>query len=310
MRILIFDPLRAVLSWWVVAIHIAWLCGANVIGLGEIPVGGFIFISGLVITLLLSRGQETYGLFIARRALRLWPVFICCLGLTLLLRAICWPDLPQTHALAQTEHQFFMWHLGAHLSLLHGVVPDIFLPHAAQSLLPPAWSVSLEWQLYLIAPPLVWLVTRHRRWAYVLFGCSFIVFWSPLAWRLFKYWDEMGGFAPQKFYLFLGGALAARYAPTLARIKLPALSAPLSWLGAISYPTYLVHYPILVALVGLVPSREPWARACLLSFVGGPLIVLASAILHSCVERPWIALGKGFRVDARVLPVLNTAEKL
>jgi len=35
--------------------------------------------------------------------------------------------------------------------MLHGVVPDSILPHAAVALLVPAWSLSLEFQYYLVA---------------------------------------------------------------------------------------------------------------------------------------------------------------
>jgi len=40
----------------------------------------------------------------------------------------------------------------AHLTMLHGAVPDQILPGSSITYLPPAWSISVEWQFYLVAP--------------------------------------------------------------------------------------------------------------------------------------------------------------
>jgi peptidoglycan/LPS O-acetylase OafA/YrhL len=36
--------------------------------------------------------------------------------------------------------------------MLHGAVPDVLVRNAPSAFLIPAWSVSLEWQFYLVAP--------------------------------------------------------------------------------------------------------------------------------------------------------------
>jgi peptidoglycan/LPS O-acetylase OafA/YrhL len=138
MRIACFDPLRALLAWWVVGIHVLWLSGFGVGGAGDWPVGGFIVMSGLCIRLLLEGHQETYRLFILRRACRLFPVYLVALGCALLVWLFV--PLPSIYepALLSSERHFFLFHLLAHLSLLHGIVPQIWLPHASSALLAPA----------------------------------------------------------------------------------------------------------------------------------------------------------------------------
>ena len=41
------------------------------------------------------------------------------------------------------------------LLLLQGVIPDQLFSHAGDAFLAPAWSLTLEWQFYLIAPLII-----------------------------------------------------------------------------------------------------------------------------------------------------------
>jgi peptidoglycan/LPS O-acetylase OafA/YrhL len=57
--------------------------------------------------------------------------------------------------------------------MLHGVVPNSILPHAAIALLVPAWSLSLEFQYYLVAPLFDFINRRFGAagWFLLIAGC-------------------------------------------------------------------------------------------------------------------------------------------
>ena len=134
---------------------------------GEDAVAVFMIISGFVIAHLLTTSREAYVPYIVRRFFRLYPAFVLCslLGYFLiepwaqLTAASPWSnvkgwtayaDAIQGIAASQREH--LAAHLIAHATMLHGMIPREVLPYAARTLLPAAWSISLEWQFYLVAP--------------------------------------------------------------------------------------------------------------------------------------------------------------
>lgn len=65
-------------------------------------------------------------------------------------------------------------------------------------------------------------------------------------------------------------------------------AAPLVGLGAISYSLYLVHVPVLLTLLHLMPSAPAWVA----SVVAPAVSVAAAALLYWLVERPSIRLGR------------------
>ena len=184
------DGLRGWLAWTVVLDHVVFFSGFGLRWVtrdaaqaaGTTAVMIFVILSGFVITHLLLEKHEPYGLYLARRALRIFPVYLLALlagvGTTFLtFRAFLTPDggvdpvamaslaYPEPDVLrydhAALHSGAYFWHLGLHLTLLHGVVSQAALPHAQLMFLSPAWSLSLEWQFYLIAPLAVWAARRQ-----------------------------------------------------------------------------------------------------------------------------------------------------
>jgi peptidoglycan/LPS O-acetylase OafA/YrhL len=220
------DGLRALLSWWVVICHTLQQAGylesnlgrgLRILVHGDYAVDVFIILSGFVIHKLWHDAREPYRIFIARRFLRLWPAFAVCLLGSLAVRPcvaaiICHAPLGEPVTAAehlarlqqnwQNEQGHFAAHLLAHLPMLHGAIPETLLPGSSIAFLGPAWSISLEWQFYLIAPLLFVLLQRGRGIAWLIFAVL-----AGLGWMLrytppMNAWFPMEAFLPQKLLLF------------------------------------------------------------------------------------------------------------
>lgn len=153
----------------------------------------FIMLSGFVITALLSRGGEHYWRYILRRWFRLWPAFVVALALGSLLLSFTEHVLRETLPAMMREErlrmvvdaqQHFWLHLVAHLTLLHGLAPEAlsrFMPYA---IVGQGWSISLEWQFYLLAPLFYACLTR-RGWGYT-FAMAILVVGLVLSGQAFS----------------------------------------------------------------------------------------------------------------------------
>lgn len=164
-----FDGLRGLLALWVFATHVLELGpypAASRFVHANLAVDVFIILSGFVIFHLLS-AREDYRTFITRRWFRLFPVFAVCFLAALALYAWLAIDDEVAFGLAHTKK--LMPYLIAHATMLHGAVPEQLLTHSARAILVPAWSISVEWQFYLVAPMLFALAFRPNRKLVLLF---------------------------------------------------------------------------------------------------------------------------------------------
>ena len=217
------DGLRALLAWWVVFYHAHGVTFSNAfliergpfafLSHGSLAVDVFMILSGFVIWLLLDRERESYGVFVLRRFLRLFPIYAVCLAVMIPLQPLFIANL-RAHA-ATIEPELFermlfaaeqpLRDLGAqlawHVPMLHGMVPETWLHNAAGAFLTPAWSISLEWQFYLIAP-LAFALTRRGAWGMAAWGAITVV-----AFATRRLWPPFGfdAFLPLRLHLFTVG---------------------------------------------------------------------------------------------------------
>jgi peptidoglycan/LPS O-acetylase OafA/YrhL len=366
------DGLRGILALWVALAHIFCWCGLAFLppflphGLGVLAgefwvefsfsagaVDTFIILSGFAISYLLHTREQTYGQFMIGRFFRIVPVYLVCLlagWATIqimpgLIAGLNWRDteffvlyVKPVLAAAQAHP---VAHLLAHLSLLFGVIPNNILPHAPFTLLAPAWSISLEWQYYLLAPFLAWFAARPIGLlvlGLVSFGdVVYAHFWGgaflpeklPLfligigSYHLYVNADKFKPFRlrPQVFAGLLAAALMVQwhwlalviwvivFGGVLADAGNPAerlllkprrilLHPLMQFVGKISYPLYLVHWPVIIGLMAALmawqPGLSPGTALATMLVAGVPIILFAAWLLHRWVEKPLMQFGKKF----------------
>jgi peptidoglycan/LPS O-acetylase OafA/YrhL len=351
------EGLRGVLALWVLFSHTVTAAGLGedwrgpfrVLYVGTHAVDAFIIVSGFVIFFLLDTARERAWVFLLRRALRLYPVYLVCLLaaaalLPMQLRVYGEAPFPHPHtsylvAIMEASIAQLPLHLAAHLGMVHSAIPPSLLPHANYAILHPGWSLSLEWQFYLLAPLLLSMLLRGGAAALTVMGgaCAahfllagpqgFLPRHVPefaLGIACYMVWRRRPSLS---WPLLLPAGTALAYLTThdpavvvWTAVFLAALAprtagaatlngvlqaAPLQALGRWSYAVYLSHTVVLVVamdalrMAGL-PALGQWAYfAALLAATLGGTLVV-SAALHRGVEAPCIALGR--RMAARAQP--------
>jgi peptidoglycan/LPS O-acetylase OafA/YrhL len=363
------DGLRGLLALWVAFSHIfAWsgfwenplpgrLASSWLVFVGAGPaVETFIILSGFAISFLLHKRVQSYGSFMRGRFFRIYPVYLLCLiiaaGTSLLTPAIIetagWRGtiyFRWVEQLAAQEASSFWQHVFWHLTLLNGLLTKEFLPGATGTLLVPAWSITLEWQYYLIAP----FLARGVRSGAVLVGIGVIAMvgdhysalWQnpqlsffpaqlPLfligigSYHLYAKLSDNGGLRPLPSFcaaaLLLTGVLSGWYpvalaawaagfgcilvkgsdplARFLALIRRVLLHRQLQYLGKISFPLYLIHWPVIILLLSILlkvrPSISSSGALVVLLVTAIPACLLAAHFIHILIEKPAMDFGRKF----------------
>ncbi len=214
-----FSTLRFGAAFWVFLSHVLLIIEKPIpfISEGDLAVDLFIILSGFVITLMLLKRPEPYGGYIFRRFVRLYPLYLVALGLGILTQAYYEPVIGQSLFGAPAVENFGqrvsavdnnLWqHLGLHLTMMHGAIPDTLLPLASLAFSGPLWSISLEWQFYLIAPFLIWALDLRvpGRWRVAVPVFAAMILSCYLARR---YWHaDVPSFLPLRLPLFGLGIL-------------------------------------------------------------------------------------------------------
>ena len=164
-RLECLDGLRGVLAVYVMLGHVApfamipdWI--AQPLSHGGAAVDVFFILSGLVIVQSLeSFGWRGRGFLIARVA-RTFPVYLAMLALGVAVQALP-VDFARMPWIAAGSQARDIWsggwprgwvaEIATHLTMMHGLLPDAIVPGAWVSFLGSAWSLSTEWQFYVLA---------------------------------------------------------------------------------------------------------------------------------------------------------------
>jgi peptidoglycan/LPS O-acetylase OafA/YrhL len=170
----------------------------------------FIVISGFVITHVLMTRNYTYLTYIVARFCRLWPLFAVCVTIRTLY--VLW-KCPTFYCGADLA-SYLPWHA----VMLHGVMPEEWLDRSAIMMLGPSWSISLEWQFYLVAPAIVWLLAKRAYLAFALL-CAVACVTAATTWHLFgtTLTFPHGAFLPVSLRYFLLGVVSAWWLSAVPR---------------------------------------------------------------------------------------------
>jgi peptidoglycan/LPS O-acetylase OafA/YrhL len=184
------DGVRGVLAVYVMLGHVApfaalpnWL--QDVVSHGGAAVDVFFVLSGMVITQSLMHVHGRLAPFLIARIARIFPVFLAVFAAAVVVepwscgfehmpwigpdneaRAICVKNWPQS----------WLAEVIAHLTMTHGLFPKAVLPDIWVSFLGSAWSLSAEWQFYLLAM----FAAGRRRLCWLLLALAL----AGIAWRL------------------------------------------------------------------------------------------------------------------------------
>jgi peptidoglycan/LPS O-acetylase OafA/YrhL len=296
----------------------------------------FFVLSGFLITsiLLESRDKERYFRnFYARRALRIWPVY-------LLVLAICYANAP--------------WFVGQPILAAIRTAPwwayFLFLQNLLHFSMPPAiaqtWSLAIEEQYYFLWAPVVRFVRRpwalaflllaayaesavmrraHLSWltpTHSLIHLDGIALGSLLALGIYtlplsrRAWLWIGlvaavsgfiaagtiaggtAFLDSALALGFGGSMLATIASTGARNPVNSLlrRGPLAFYGRISYGLYMIHIMVFIYFGWFDLKMDPYGIAGNLAIVGFRLVmatICATALWYG-FESQILKLKKNF----------------
>ncbi len=231
-RIHSLESLRGLLALWVVIGHTIRHSGYGPKDLGpfgllvnpSLAVDVFIILSGFVIFFLLDQRRTSYVEFIVRRWFRLAPVFLFVLfvaALTLSWQTEQITSFPWKNGAVLNDltihldaGRHFAEQLFVHVLMLHGLLADSVLPNSQYGFVGQAWSISVEWQFYLLAPLIFSLVVKQAWHKLAIFILAICVV------RALNYGGE--GFAVNQAGYFIVGIVSYYIWKHSDRLNVPA----------------------------------------------------------------------------------------
>jgi peptidoglycan/LPS O-acetylase OafA/YrhL len=223
-RLECLDGLRGVLAVYVMLGHMApfavlprWIISALAHGGAAVDV--FFILSGLVIFRSLESCRFQARPFLILRTTRIFPVFLAMLAAAIALQplpepfaAMPWiaPNGLAHDILPQGWPANWAIEIVAHLTMTHGLFPNFLLPDAWNSFLAAAWSLSTEWQFYVLAL----LLGRSRMSTERLVAVFLLLAAVGLVWDIAapEGWRFSRAFLPNKAQYFALGIASAVWA--------------------------------------------------------------------------------------------------
>jgi peptidoglycan/LPS O-acetylase OafA/YrhL len=289
---------------------------------GLLGVELFFVISGYIICLPLAKRatatperapEFSYGFYMLRRVTRLEPPYLVVLGLIFL--AVMLIEAAGMKSLTEGTIAYSVTSIPLPLSFLASLVyAHGLLFRSFPRLNPPAWSLELEFQFYILAPAIILLCLvvgrRLRSFGAVVVAMVLVVIGVKFAAATLASAD-LQKFLVSKFVEFfvLGFVLSFLYARgVFKRPALGAIATPL-FLGGIALAWYADHYGQTVQALDDLTVRIPLLIAFAAIFVGA----LSGGVGRRFTSATWIATIGGmcytiylvhlmlFQVGTRVL---------
>jgi len=301
-RMVCLDGLRGVLACYVMLSHMlpfaplpGWI--GRAFSHGGAGVDVFFILSGLVIVQSLASFGYWARPFLIARVARIYPVFLVVFAVSLAVEPLAsgfslmsWIDQDSTLRYLWPSGWPSDWAVGVatHLTMTHGLFPDGAMPHLWLGFLGAAWSLSTEWQFYLLAVLIgARIGLRPLCWMFLAVSAGAIVWQAtaPEAWQFSR------AFLPNKaqyFALGMASAVVVRQGTSGFGTYLSVLAAALA-LSALQGGIDKLLPPVVwsVCLAAQLHSASPAGAAGTTRAAGSVLGPLAATLR----SRPLVWLG-------------------
>lgn len=219
-RMVCLDGLRGVLAVYVMLSHtlpfaplpdwLHWLFQH-----GGAAVDVFFILSGLVIVQSLASFSYRPQPFLIARVARIYPVFLAVFVFAVAVQPLAtgfermaWigPDSAARYIWSGGWPNDWGVFIATHLTMTHGLFPDGVLPDVWVGFLGAAWSLSTEWQFYLLALLVGRRLSLARMaWLFIALSVAAVV-WQAMAPEA---WQFSRAFLPNKAQYFALGVISA-----------------------------------------------------------------------------------------------------
>lgn len=257
-------------AWAVVAV-VLYHFGVPGFGGGFVGVDVFFVISGYLMTRIICTGLERDGFqlwqFYLARGRRIIPALLVLCALLLLLGWFMLPSPDYSQLAAEMRSA-----LGFYSNNKFARDAGYFDTASHEKWLLHTWSLSVEWQFYMLLPLALWLLWRLRpSMRFLLIACALAVL-ASLTWSILRTSSQpteaFYSLATRAWEMLAGGLVFLG----MRRISLPSIAAKLAeWTG----------FALIVASIVGLSTQTPWPSAWALLPVCGTVLVLVAARSNS-----------------------------